>query len=1163
MPPGVEWCVDLWIIWNLRAWVANLRNMFNHIKTFTQKYRMAMWLAAVGLLLTWGVFLNAQKHVREKIEQEFRWQIQERRLSVENSIKERLFTLRELQALYAASKSVERDEFQTFTKHFFKRFPTGVELAWVPWVTAEQRLAFEQNTQKELPNFAITERTEMGKMRRATQRQTYFPIIFTEPYADLLSFDLASSPVLLETLEQARDTGQKRASKIFTQPIGGTDEKSLLVALPIYHKGLPTKTLEQRREHLSGFYVAIISIHDLIEVSLSDEKATDIHFWLQETATDAEPFYVHISRTFLNKRGFNASSLSSIVASLPKHLPRATDTVTTLNRQWLLSATLIRDPTEYSLARLGNSNDTILPLSIGLLATLLISGLMVWLQKQVDIRQQITEQLLETKGYTDSILRSMADALLVISPKGQILSVNQAACTLLGHSSETLTGLRTGLVFEETIIEHLIDFILENHNKPGSTYRLETTMSNKDETKIPVLLSIAVMQDANQNFIGTVCVAKDITERKQAEKEINQAFLAAQSASMAKSNFIANMSHEIRTPMNAIIGLSHLAIQSNPPPKLLEYLQKIKNSSRSLLSIINDVLDFSKMEANSMKLKPVAFYLADLFDRLGDLFSSLAADKGIELLFSLPKECDKHLFGDSSRLEKVLINLIGNAIKFTDTGSIMVRVRTTESEHESVQLAFSIQDTGIGIVADIIKTLFEPFVQGDGSSTRKYAGTGLGLSICKQLLDLMGGEIWVESTQGIGSTFHFSVIVKHQQGAKNSLEVPTHMQGMRVLVVDDHPLAQEIATEILSNLTFAVTLVNSAAAAINELMLARIAEKPYALMLVDWQMPVVDGIKTIRQIRTRGFRDFSKNEDAAHHSASSLKIILLTALGREHLQQQAKDVGANLSLNKPVSHTKLWHAIMAVFGETIDEQQVIASFSEEEEMCAKSGNAHILLVEDNDINKQLTQGILQPLPKIPGIDWTMGLQRVGGDQKLYRKILLSFHEQYSHEADNLNQALADGDLEQGAKLVHKMKGIAGNLGVETLYQASLALEKALHQGDSQQQSLCATAYTAALHELLNAIVTQKEYPSLPSSPETPPKEEIAIDPAQLKPLLTELTKLLTAHNLETDTLMAALKTQLQSSQAATLFRELEKAINNYDFDVAKQNVAKIADLLDC
>ena len=331
-------------------------NTFNRIKTFTQTYRLAICLAGVGLFITWWVFNNTREHIHEKIQQEFRWQVQERQHAIEIGLAERVSVLYELQSLYVASNFVERDEFHAFTRYASDRFPTGMELAWVPWVIGEQRLAFEQATQKELPNFAITERTETGKTDRATVRKDHFPIHFLEPSADLLGFDMASKPVFSETLEQARDTGQAVASKIFVEPGFDNGENIFLLALPIYYNGLSTKTQEQRRQHLHGFYVAILSIRVLVEIALSDIKAAGIHFFLQESATDAKPFHVHLSRKHQNSKDLSASKPNLIALLTKLSYANTSETITVLNQKWLFYALLVEELSEYSSINIKHNN---------------------------------------------------------------------------------------------------------------------------------------------------------------------------------------------------------------------------------------------------------------------------------------------------------------------------------------------------------------------------------------------------------------------------------------------------------------------------------------------------------------------------------------------------------------------------------------------------------------------------------------------------------------------------------------------------------------------------------------------------------------------------------------------------------------------------------------
>ncbi len=431
-------------------------------------------------------------------------------------------------------------------------------------------------------------------------------------------------------------------------------------------------------------------------------------------------------------------------------------------------------------------------------------------------------------------------------------------------------------------------------------------------------------------------------------KDLDEARSEAEDATKAKSEFLANMSHEIRTPMNAIMGMAHLAMKTDLTAKQYDYLKKVDISAKSLLGIINDILDFSKIEAGKMDMESVDFQLEDTLDNISTLVGIKTQEKGLELLFKTDPAVPRALVGDPLRLGQILINLSNNAVKFTDTGEIVVATELVKKDKAQVTLKFSVHDTGIGMTAEQAAKLFQPFAQADSSTTRKYGGTGLGLTISKRLAEMMGGEIWVESQPGQGSTFSFTAnFGLGKERAKKRFKPASELRGMKVLVVDDNATSRSILQEMLESFSFEVSLASSGEEGITELEAAS-KDKPFELVIMDWKMPGMDGIEASKRIKD-------------HKGLSKIPpIILVTAYGREEVMQQAEQVGLEGFLLKPVNPSMLFDAIMQAFGEAVPETSRIAQRHEQEAEALKHiQGARVLLVEDNEINQQVAKEILE------------------------------------------------------------------------------------------------------------------------------------------------------------------------------------------------------------
>ena len=430
-----------------------------------------------------------------------------------------------------------------------------------------------------------------------------------------------------------------------------------------------------------------------------------------------------------------------------------------------------------------------------------------------------------------------------------------------------------------------------------------------------------------------------IVERQAREEALREANLRAEAASQAKSHFLSNMSHEIRTPMNAIIGLSNLALKTGLSAQQQDYLTKIHNAGTSLLGIVNDILDLSKIEAGKLGLNHAEFMLDRALERVAAVVAQKASDKGLELVFDIPDEIPQCLVGDALRFEQVLTNLIGNAIKFTDRGEVVVRAERLARNGNHVTLKFSVRDTGIGITADQRQRLFLAFTQADDSITRKYGGTGLGLAITKRLVEMMGGAIWVDSAPGIGSTFSFSLGFSIGRTAARSA-LPGRIDGLRVLAVDDNPQARRVLASHCAALRLEVDEAGSGQAALDAVRAADQAGRAYGLILMDGLMPHMSGIEVARAIK------------GDPQLRTQPAIVLVSAFGKDDLFEPADSALLDAFITKPVGASALVDTLMELYsGDTKTRPSSVR--------CQYwLDGLRVLLVEDNAINQQIATELM-------------------------------------------------------------------------------------------------------------------------------------------------------------------------------------------------------------
>ncbi|WP_283630124.1 PAS domain S-box protein [Shewanella baltica] len=579
-------------------------------------------------------------------------------------------------------------------------------------------------------------------------------------------------------------------------------------------------------------------------------------------------------------------------------------------------------------------------------------GAITWNGYVMDITQRktIEQELALSEAHFKALFDGATIGIVNVDIKGVILDCNDQFCADMALSRN---HLRNTAIFEvlseqdqpiaKAQFQELVEGKIDH-------YRGERSFIRPSGAPLWMTVNVSALLDAQGQFESAVISMVDMTELKLLSDELLLAKEQADAASKAKGDFLANMSHEIRTPMNAIIGMSQLCLQTELDKKQKNYVEKIERASQSLLSIINDILDFSKIEAGKLDIDSVPFQLDTMLEDLSDMFSEKAAHKQIELLFAVAPNVPRYLLGDSLRLGQVLINLMNNAIKFTERGEVLLSLSLVEQQDDDVVLRFSVRDSGIGLTEQQQAKLFKSFTQADTSTTRKYGGTGLGLAICKQLVELMGGKIGVESQLGHGSTFYFTVKLHISDGQKLVLE--QELEGMSVLVVDDNATARDIMRTTLESMGFRVDTVRSGEEAISRCLL-----QAYEVALIDWKMPNMDGLETARQIQLQAQSQSQSQSQPQSHPQP--KILMVSAHADHDFLTQIEQLALAGYISKPISASRLLDGIMNAIG----REGILPVRRRTEELAPQLlvplQGKRILLVEDNEMNLEVASEFLE------------------------------------------------------------------------------------------------------------------------------------------------------------------------------------------------------------
>ena len=547
-----------------------------------------------------------------------------------------------------------------------------------------------------------------------------------------------------------------------------------------------------------------------------------------------------------------------------------------------------------------------------------------------------------------SIFENAIEGIFQTTRDGQYLNVNPALAKMYGYDSKEdlvkgLTRIDNQLYVDPTRRDDFIGAMREK----GVVRGFESEIFRKDGSKIWISENARTVTGPDGSLLYYEGMVEDITERKRLETELKSAMHAAEAANRMKSEFLANMSHEIRTPMNGVMGMTDLLLMSNLSPEQRGFANTVRVSGESLLIVINDILDFSKIEAGKLDLEIIDFDLRETIDNVMDLLAAQAHSKGLELAAYIPPEVPTSLRGDPGRIRQIVNNLVGNAVKFTSQGEVVVKVSIVSGSDKQVMLRFEVRDTGIGIELDAQKRLFEAFNQADSSTTRKYGGTGLGLAISKRLVELMGGQIGVHSVPGQGSTFWF--VAQFEVPQATTKPATKDMRGLHVLIVDDNATNREI----LSHYCHLWKLRSECAASGEEaLRLLRFTatDDPFELAILDMQMPKMDGLMLARKIK----------EDPL---TRAVQLVMLTSLGQHLDPDDLQAAGIEACVLKPVQQARLLERLSEVLSGSLSKwaETVNASGKLPRVSPASRVPVNILVAEDNRINQMVALGLLQKM----------------------------------------------------------------------------------------------------------------------------------------------------------------------------------------------------------
>lgn len=1026
--------------------------------------RLALAAVAVtGLLVALLLFVALRRQEDDSIDAQFRFDAQLRVGAIERELTVNLAVLDALAAFHSGSRQVEAEQFEAFTKLFMRENVGTEALAWLP-----------RQESGEAAGKAQADSGQPGSRARAGEEAPpasagRFVIEYVVPpgYRFLREGeDFISNTAVHNAMEAARDSGNRTiVSSVYFSDEEKVSERKMIAFTPVYRRDVDEATVDERRGSLQGFYVGVFKFRDLmqraigfgkslgIDVQIYDHSlpiGRELMYWQASPARN-EPFLLISDPRIAQEEGWGLRSPLSTPGCDWSVLCTPTDVYWSNLRRPL--------PIASALASLLVTGILMLYLNDVLTRAEKVERLVVrrtgelreanrQLAAEIAERERTAQGLKDSEALYSSLVENLPVHVLRKDREGKFTFANRSFCALLGKSINEIVG--------KTDFDFYPDELATKYRHDDQTVAETGRLFEDEEQNVQdgrtryVHVMKSPVHDAAGKIVGIQVIFWDVTERKEAEEALERAKLAAEAASHAKSAFLANVSHEIRTPMNAILGMTELVLGGPLTPHQREHLSVVKESGQSLVTVINDILDFSKIEAGKYDVAAEAF---DLYESLGGMMKFLsvrAHEKSLEIAYRILPGTPRRVVGDSARLRQIIVNLVGNAIKFTHAGQVVMEVAAVDKGDDRVWIDLNVIDTGIGIPQSKLTAIFGAFEQADASTTRQYGGTGLGLAITRKLVELLGGTISVESEEGKGSAFR--VVMPFERADEEAPpKRPDGLSEASVLIVDDNAAARQILQEALASWNIASTAVADAEEALGQLRESSSAPHPFDVVLIDSTMSP-DGFTLAEQI-------------IAASGGTARVIMMLTSGDPAGDITRCEDMGVAASLTKPIRRSELLNAIVSVMGigPRIGDHEIPAI----DEVSKRLRPLKILVAEDSLVGQKLVCGILDrnghsvemantgreviekwqsesydvvlmdvQMPEMDGLDATAAIRRLETDSGRRTPIIAMTAHAMRGDQERCLAAGMDGYVSKPIHFQRLFEAIAGVLGPEYIAEGA-------------------------------------------------------------------------------------------------------------------------------